>query len=88
MSLQRKTVAYEFTLLSMNVCSLQDVRTEQLAHCCSFDHLTAAILAKAKKDCQMYYPAPLTISHQLLKFYNFVIINATLQKTHPLRKKA
>jgi hypothetical protein len=43
--------------------------------------------SKAQKTLSIYMFAPQRLTGQHQKFYNFLKINATLQKAHPLRKK-
>jgi len=44
--------------------------------------------SKAEKTVSIYMFGILRPAARLEKFYNFPKINATLQKTHPVRKKA
>jgi hypothetical protein len=44
--------------------------------------------SKAQKTLSIYMLAPQRLTGQHQKFYNFLKINATLQKAHPLHKKA
>jgi hypothetical protein len=44
--------------------------------------------SKAQKTLSIYMFAPLRLTGNPQKFYNFLKINATLQKAHSVRKKA